>query len=369
MDKLWHFPRPALAKEFLAVFEAHAANTVSLFAPRRSGKTEFLRYDLAKLAEARHYRVVYVSFWKLPLTPVAALLHEMHGANERRNLTERISDFWSMPVNKLKIAGSLAGAKGEIELNLIDDSAKTQADLYAVLDALIGKLTRKHRVLLLLDEVQELALRSNEVFFKFLRTELDTNKERLCAVMTGSSMSGLARLFGPRAAPFYRFGIEKSLPGFDESFVDHMIDAFRRATGRALQRGAALKVFSTMHREPAFREVVAALTAHPAWTLADALTDYRRRLAADAGFVRTWNELTQMDRALLRLIADGEKSPYAQAALKRLGEMLRQSMPSAHQVQTSLRKLNMKMLVMRDENSKSYTMEDEQFRDWVLAVK
>ena len=118
MNNPWHFPRPAVADAFLAVFNARAANTISLFAPRRCGKTEFLRYDLAALAETNRYRVVYVSFWKLPLSPAAALLHELHGALSRRALLERVSDFWSTPVNKLKISGELAGAKGEIELDL-----------------------------------------------------------------------------------------------------------------------------------------------------------------------------------------------------------------------------------------------------------
>ena len=369
MNNPWHFPRPAVADAFLAVFNARAANTISLFAPRRCGKTEFLRYDLAALAETNRYRVVYVSFWKLPLSPAAALLHELHGALSRRALLERVSDFWSTPVNKLKISGELAGAKGEIELDLTDHSAAAQAELYSVLDLLLAKLTRARPLLLLLDEVQELALRKHEDFFKFLRTQLDTHKERLFTVMTGSSMAGLARLFGPRSAPFYRFGIEKSLPDFDEHFVDHMVGAFHHATGRDLPRASALKVFEAMQRRPAFRELLASLTAHPEWTLADAYTDYRRRLAADSGYVRTWNELSALDRAVLGLISDGETSPYAQPVLKRLGAIIGQDAPSAHQVQTSLRKLATKMLVVRDEETKAYVMDDDQLAGWVRAIE
>jgi hypothetical protein len=111
MSDLWHFPRPAVAAEFLTVFDAGAANTLSLFAPRRSGKTEFLRNDLAALAEKGDYRVVYVSFWKLPLAPAAALLHELYGALSRRALLERVADFWSTPVSKLKLSGELAEAR------------------------------------------------------------------------------------------------------------------------------------------------------------------------------------------------------------------------------------------------------------------
>lgn len=369
MTDPWHFPRPAVAREFLAVFDAGAANTLSLFAPRRSGKTEFLRNDLATWAEKGGYRVVYVSFWKLPLAPAAALLHELHGALSRRALLERVADFWSTPVSKLKLSGDLAGGKGAIELDLTDDSAQSAKELFSVLDRLLGRLTRRQRLLLLLDEVQELALPANDVFFKFLRTQLDVNKERLFAVLTGSSMTGLARLFGPRTAPFYRFGIEKSLPPFDHAFVDHMLNAFYRATRRKLERGAALKVFDAMQRQPAFREVVAALTAHPQWDLADAHADYRRRVAADSGYVRTWNELSEFDRAVLRLVAAGEKSPYSRSALKRLGTAVSTREATTVQVQSSLRRLTSKRLVMRDDEAKTYLVEDEQFSAWVRSLE
>jgi uncharacterized protein len=233
---------------------------------------------------------------------------------------------------------------------------------------LLGKLTRRQRLLLLLDEIQELALPANDAFFKFVRTQLDINKERLFAVLTGSSITGLARLFGPRTAPFYRFGIEKSLPAFDTAFVDHMLNAFHRATGRKLEHSAAVKVFDAMQRQPAFREVVASLTAHPQWSLTDAYAEYRRRLAADSGFVRTWNELSAFDRAVLLLIASGEKSPYAQRALKRLGNALGGTTPSTHQVQSSLRRLTGRGLIQRDEQAKTYVVEDEQFGAWVCSI-
>ena len=111
-----------------------------------------------------------------------------------------------------------------------------------------------------------------------------------------------------------------------------MVGAFHHATGRDLPRAPALKVFEAMQRRPVFRELLASLTAHPEWTLADAYTDYRRRIAVDSGYVRTWNELSALDRAVLGLIADGETSPYAQPVLKRLGAIVGQDPPSAHHV-------------------------------------
>lgn len=42
----WHFPRTELAKQILGMFETGLASSLTFFAPRRMGKTEFLRKDL-----------------------------------------------------------------------------------------------------------------------------------------------------------------------------------------------------------------------------------------------------------------------------------------------------------------------------------
>lgn len=93
---------------------------------------------------------------------------------------------------------------------------------------------------------------------------------------------------------------QKSLPDFDEHFVDHRVGAFHHATGRDLPRVAALKLFEAMQRRSVFRELLASLTAHPEWTLADAYTDYRRRIAADSGYVRTLHIIENVSADLLR---------------------------------------------------------------------
>ena len=41
----WHFPRTELAKQILGMFETGLASSLTFFAPRRMGKTEFLRNE------------------------------------------------------------------------------------------------------------------------------------------------------------------------------------------------------------------------------------------------------------------------------------------------------------------------------------
>ena len=78
----WHFERSALTERVLDVLTRGPVRALSLFAPRRAGKTEFLIRDLAPGAEARGHRVIYASFWQAPLSPLAVLLQALEKSLE-----------------------------------------------------------------------------------------------------------------------------------------------------------------------------------------------------------------------------------------------------------------------------------------------
>ena len=48
-----------------------------MFAPRRTGKTEFLTKDFTPYAESKGHKVVYMSFWRAPLSPLALILRSL----------------------------------------------------------------------------------------------------------------------------------------------------------------------------------------------------------------------------------------------------------------------------------------------------
>ena len=56
---LWHFPRAELAKQVLGLFESGLSSALVFFAPRRMGKTEFLRKDIQPLADKKGFETVY----------------------------------------------------------------------------------------------------------------------------------------------------------------------------------------------------------------------------------------------------------------------------------------------------------------------
>lgn len=72
----WHIPRTDFARATLIGLTRGPVVAQSLFGARRTGKTEFLRRDLAEAAAAAGHKVVYASFWQNPSAPLAVLLYE-----------------------------------------------------------------------------------------------------------------------------------------------------------------------------------------------------------------------------------------------------------------------------------------------------
>ena len=212
----WHFRRDELAEQVLATLARGPVQALSLFAPRRAGKTEFLVQDLAPCAEGQGHRVIYASFWQAPLSPLAVLLHALEKSRELGGLADRIRTSALRVAPKLKLSASVpgtgAGAEAEIDLTRLRGEPPTNLLLH--LDDLLGRVSTKGRpTILLLDEVQELARnRANASLVAALRTGLDKRRDGLRAVFTGSSRAGLAAMFSDREAPFFHFATPIDLP-------------------------------------------------------------------------------------------------------------------------------------------------------------
>ena len=119
----WHFARRDLAQTTFVLLTKGPAQALSLFGPRRMGKTEFLLKDFGPLAEEAGHRVIYASFWQAPLSPLAVLLHALEGAHRKLSLAERVrAGLLAMPA---KIEVTLPGSpiKATIDLGQLDRTA------------------------------------------------------------------------------------------------------------------------------------------------------------------------------------------------------------------------------------------------------
>ena len=366
----WHFRRDELAEQVLTTLAHGPAQALSLFAPRRAGKTEFLVQDLAPYADGQGHRVIYASFWQAPLSPLAVLLHALERSRESGGLVNRIRTSALKVAPKLKLSASVpgtgAGAEAEIDLTRLKGEPPTNLLLH--LDDLLGRVARKGRpTILLLDEVQELARsRANVSLVAALRTGLDKRRDGLRAVFTGSSRTGLAAMFSDREAPFFHFATPIDLPALGEAFVDHLAAVFQRTAKRTLDRDGLLDAFNRLHRNPYFiRLLIQRMLYDPEHTVSSALEDVRVRIAADLGYPEAWLALTPIQRETARALATGASRPFSRNFRAALGAALGGDAPSAARVQAALRRLERLGIV--DAGRGGWEIADPGFGGWITA--
>lgn len=366
MTDPWHFERGEFTERILTLLVNGPAQALTLFAPRRTGKTEFLLKDLAPLAEKGGHRVIYASFWQAPLSPLAVLLHALETSLRQGNFMERVRSSAMALAPMLKLSVPLPGAEVTAEIDLTALKGKPPGELLLYLDDLLGRVSRRSKAtILLLDEIQELArVRGSASLVAALRTSLDKRAERLRVVFTGSSREGLAAMFSARRAPFFHFATPIVLPALGEPFVDHVLDTFEKVSQRALSRNEMLSAFERLHANPYFFRVLVETMLHdPDLTAGSALEQVRDRLAIDLGYQETWLALTAIQRAVAQALAHGAERPFGQAFRRELGFTLGQELPSPGRVQAALRRLE--RLGLADSQPGDWTLADPEFAAWI----
>lgn len=362
----WHYPRTDLAKRTLSLLADGPAQALTLFGPRRSGKTEFLTLDLGPLAESQGHRVIYASFWQAPLAPIAVLLHALEQSRRKGNFADRVRSTAVGISPKLALSAPLPGSGTKVTLDLTKINSKPPENLLLYLDDLLDRLaSKKKRTILLLDEVQELAREEdNRSLVAALRTSLDKRRDELAAVFTGSSKQGLQSMFAKGEAPFFRFATPIDLPQLGEGFVDHLLKAFETATKRALDRNDAVDAFKDLHHNPEyFQGLMSVLLANPALDIKAAVQKLREQIATDLNYPKIWLSLSSLQRATALAIARGADKPYSQETREEIGTFMNEKPPSIQRVQGAIRKLKKERILENwfDE----WVIDDPEFASWI----
>ena len=358
----WHFHREDLARRTLSLLAAGPARALTLFGPRRTGKTEFLIRDLGPVAQADGHRVIYVSFWQTPLSPLAALLHALETSLERGTFADRLRRAGRALSPKLQLSIPMVG-RAEVDVAAL--SGKPPSDLLLHLDDLLERVSARDKpAILMLDEVQELARsEDNETLVAAMRTSLDKRSDRLKAVFTGSSREGLAAMFTARQAPFFHFATPIDLPPLGEPFVDHVLATMTEVAGRRPDREAMHAAFETFRGNPYyFRMLVEWMILHPHLDAAAAIRDVRRRIAEELGYQDTWLALTPLQRAVAHALREHAK-PFSQASRDAMATRLDDEAPSASRVQAALRRLE--RLGLADRSDAGWALADAEWGDWI----
>lgn len=367
----WHYPRTELARRTFALIEQRLANALVLFGPRRIGKTEFLIRDLGPLVEKAGHRVVYVSFWQSPLSPAATLLAALEEGRRRSGLAGQLQRLAEGFVPKIKVGAKLPGlGEAGAEVDLAGLKGPPGSDVLLLIDRLLDRLAHKSKpTVLMLDEVQELAAAAaNRPLVAALRTSLDKRRDGLAAVFTGSNRDALSAMFSDRQAPFFHFATAIDLEPLGPAFVDHLLGAFKRATGEQLDRGQTLAAFEALHRNPFFfRKLLELLLPETKRNIPSALERLRGSLAANLGYDRLWLSLTEPQRALAHTLARGADAPFGEANRAEIGRLTGAPTPSIAQTQTALRRLVRLGVVTRIEGKTAYVFDDLELARWIAS--
>ncbi|OAP88364.1 hypothetical protein A4H96_11695, partial [Acidithiobacillus ferrooxidans] len=226
----WHYPRTALADQYLKTLAIGLSKSLVLFAQRRMGKTEFLRKDLLPAAEKAGYITIYVSLWESREDPKSVLLDAIRKAAEGEGIISGVWRRLGWPGSKgVRAHAGTIGALASWEQGTAEASDR-MLDLRQWMNTLAQK---KNPTLLLVDEIQTLADEKRYgALVAALRSALDKHGDQIKAIFTGSSSEGLRRMFQMEKAPFFQFNHQIPFPQLGPEFVQHMLRAFANATQR-----------------------------------------------------------------------------------------------------------------------------------------
>lgn len=350
----WHFARADLARRVFGALRDRFANAIVLFAPRRTGKTQFLTHDLGPLAEAAGHTVVYANFWALRSDPVGVLIRSLEEAERhktglvaraRRAALDAVASVElavALPPITVKVGGRRGATRSVHPLVYIDRLLRELSD------------TQKPSFLLL-DEAQTLAgaggdAARNREILAALRTSFDSAIGGLAPVFTGSSDHALRKMLKNRDAAFFDFAVDTPFEPLDAAFVDHIRKKFHDRTAEAVPRPDALKVFERFDRNPKiFRDLFIDMLLEAGLTITVAADRRAARIERDDRLQRRWEAMPALDQAVFDFLLDGGRKPYTKANRARIAADAGQDDVSASKVQTALVRLAREDILERDE--------------------
>lgn len=368
------FRRPVLAQGYCDSLEGTGVvdgrSGLFLAAPRRTGKSTFLREDLMPAMLQRGWTTIYVDLWSdRSKDPAILITHAVQaGISRFASAIRRLAK--AAGIEKINVYGTLSVNLGSLDL----PAGLTLADALQALVRAGGA-----PVALIVDEAQH-ALSSQagvDAMFalKAARDALNqgVDKQQLFLVMTGSNRDKLAHLVLKRDQPFFGSRITR-FPLLDKAFTDAFTDYINPllASDNQFDPDDMLQAFRLVgHRPEMLRGIVAdiALTAG-AQPLGEQLKDGAEDIKQHVW--GAWEsdiaDLPDTQRAVLEtLISQGKHyAPFSEAAMKSYAGLLHQEKISIASVQNALDALREKGLVWRAAYG-DYALEDESLATWYAA--
>ncbi|MFC0308393.1 ATP-binding protein [Gallibacterium trehalosifermentans] len=352
-----YYPRTELASRILISLKDGIMHALTLFAPRRMGKTQFLLNDIKPMAKEMGFNVFYFSFM------------EKADSEAKKVFNAQLLDFldevtsgtnkFTQAIKQLKSVDVLG-----VGIELVTESKGFSFTVSGLLNELAEK--SKKPIIMLLDEVQELAReKGNDDFIQSLRTGLDVNQNKIKVIFTGSSTNGLRLMFNDNKAPFFHFAHPIDFPYLTKSFTDFLADIYHSRTGKQIDKEYFYQLFERVHFTPLYmRSITQDMIINPDLTLEQAAEYRLSQMAELSDASKIWAKLSLLEREIVKLITEGETTPYKKATRERLAAKIGVEELSASSIQGQIRKLEKKELITRDIN-KSIKINNPHFQTWI----
>lgn len=373
-----HFPRPALAAELADRMSGKSVLTnpfVFLAAPRRVGKSEFLRNDLMPACTNLRWITVYVDLWKDRNAPPLSLIQKA---------------LWKEAEKHLGLVQQLARKAGTTEVGISAgigsfkfDPNRMQIGVESTIEELMAYIMHRTSMplLLIVDEAQH-ALNSDDgttamFTLKACREEFNQSPEwqehvkakyPLMCVMTGSHRDKLARLCTAKQSPFYGSSVD-AFALLNREYVEFFVNEVRENTGGKIELDVSRtnKVFDLLGRRPELlAEVVGkAILAGQLETLDQDIQDKATKLLGDIDgeMEESYLALTPLQQAVFEVVATGDRvSPYAQSSLEAYAAKLGAPV-TAQAAQAAIEGLRNADLLWKPAKG-DYQLEDTAYRAW-----
>lgn len=333
-----YFPRTDLAKRLLVNLREGITHAITLFAPRRMGKTQFLLKDVKPIAEKMGFNVFYFSFMDQATSNSNAAFFQA--------LTDHLSEMSSGKNLLLEKLQSIEFFGVGVELN--ESKALEPISVSQIINEWVKNSQKP--ILMLLDEIQELArMKNSDALVRSLRTGLDRHQEQIKVIFTGSSTNGLRTMFNDNKAPFFHFAHALDFPNLDRRFTDFLADIYQQRTGKIIDKEGLFALFEQANFTPLYlRAIVQDMILNPDLSLEEAATYRFSQINQHSGIEITWKALSELERQMLILIAQGNTGLYSADIRQSIADKLGINTLSTSTVQGKLRKLQRADLITRD---------------------
>ena len=359
MKDNWHYPRTDLAKKILDGMEDGLLDRVTLFAPRKSGKTQFILRDVSPMAKDADILPIYVDFWIDKINPEQAFINSVITAlKDNEDLIQKLKHKFSIK----KLAVGAAGIKFEIESN--ETQKPTLIEVFNKLNTL------NIPILLLLDEIQHLATKNEfEPFTAALRSFIvNRGDNRVKGIFTGSSQLALRKMFDDSGAAFFGSAQKIDFEALGEDFVRFELDTFKAVTnGITLDEQRALDILEKQRCKPArFVELLKRMALNQCYDLNEAVQQFDEPWTPNeiAVFKDKRNNIKSLGVALIQLICTKPSfGIYTEESFNQLKKLTKDEV-NKNNVKTAIDKLKTHEIIYSSKRG-HYEILDVDFVDYL----